>query len=109
MLARLRFPVDQSRGRAYPEPGHPYRNAFQRHRCLILADAFFEWKTTPRGKQPMRVHLRTGKPFGMAGLYERWLSARAFLADELRWLHATIISRSESYQLAGLYELTCRL
>src|ERR1700681_5042788 len=36
MLARLRFPVERSRGRVYPEPEHPYRNAFQRDRDRII-------------------------------------------------------------------------
>jgi dGTPase len=36
MLRRLRFPVEQSRGRRYPEPEHPYRNAFQRDRDRIV-------------------------------------------------------------------------
>jgi dGTPase len=36
MLARLRFPADRSRGRRYPEPPHPYRNAFQRDRDRIV-------------------------------------------------------------------------
>src|SRR6266700_1060614 len=36
MLARLRFRVDQSRGRRYAEPEHPYRNAFQRDRDRIV-------------------------------------------------------------------------
>jgi dGTPase len=36
MLAHLRFPVEQSRGRTYPEPAHPYRNAFQRDRDRII-------------------------------------------------------------------------
>src|SRR5436309_12762767 len=36
MLRRLRFPVGQSRGRRYPEPEHPYRNAFQRDRDRII-------------------------------------------------------------------------
>src|SRR3989442_12847002 len=36
MLRRLRFPVGQSRGRRYPEPEHPYRNAFQRDRDRIV-------------------------------------------------------------------------
>jgi dGTPase len=35
MLAHLRFPVESSRGRRYPEPGHLYRNAFQRDRDRI--------------------------------------------------------------------------
>src|SRR5947209_12228333 len=36
MLARLRFPVEQSRGRAWPEPDHPYRNPFQRDRDRVI-------------------------------------------------------------------------
>ncbi len=36
MLARLRFPVERSLGRRYPEPEHPYRNAFQRDRDRII-------------------------------------------------------------------------
>src|SRR6476661_1481437 len=36
MLASLRFPVEHSGGRRYPEPDHPYRNAFQRDRDRIV-------------------------------------------------------------------------
>ncbi len=36
MLERLRFPVALSRGRRYPEPGHAYRNPFQRDRDRIV-------------------------------------------------------------------------
>src|SRR5689334_23173094 len=36
MLARLKFPVERSRGRVYPEPGHPYRNPFQRDRDRVI-------------------------------------------------------------------------
>jgi dGTPase len=36
MLRRLRFPVERSSGRRYPEPDHPYRNAFQRDRDRIV-------------------------------------------------------------------------
>jgi dGTPase len=35
-LSRLRFSVQQSRGRRYPEPVHPYRNPFQRDRDRII-------------------------------------------------------------------------
>jgi dGTPase len=41
MLARLRFPVERSRGRLYPEPEHPYRNAFQRDRDRIVHSRAF--------------------------------------------------------------------
>lgn len=36
MLGALRFPVQGSRGRRYPEPAHPYRNPFQRDRDRIV-------------------------------------------------------------------------
>ncbi|MFN7995582.1 MAG: deoxyguanosinetriphosphate triphosphohydrolase [Bryobacteraceae bacterium] len=35
MLGHLRFPVERSKGRRYPEPEHPYRNTFQRDRDRI--------------------------------------------------------------------------
>jgi dGTPase len=41
MLARLRFPVARTRGRLYPEPDHPYRNAFQRDRDRIVHSRAF--------------------------------------------------------------------
>ncbi|MDE3166082.1 MAG: dNTP triphosphohydrolase [Acidobacteriota bacterium] len=41
MLARLRFPVGKSRGRAYPEPDHPYRDFFQRDRDRIVHSRAF--------------------------------------------------------------------
>ena len=41
MLARLRFPVERSRGRRYPESEHPYRNAFQRDRDRVVHSRAF--------------------------------------------------------------------
>jgi dGTPase len=41
MLERLGFPVRQSRGRRYPEPDHPYRNAFQRDRDRVVHSRAF--------------------------------------------------------------------
>ncbi|WP_018130190.1 SOS response-associated peptidase [Effusibacillus pohliae] len=49
-----------------------YKHAFQRKRCIIPADGFYEWKATPAGKQPMRITLRSGEIFGMAGLFDTW-------------------------------------
>ncbi|MFO7625559.1 MAG: SOS response-associated peptidase [Anaerolineales bacterium] len=53
-----------------------FRNAFRRRRCLVLADGFFEWKTEAdkKRKQPMYIRLKTGEPFGFAGLWEIWNS-----------------------------------
>jgi len=41
MLSRLRFPVERSRGRRYPEPEHPYRSAFQRDRDRVIHSRAF--------------------------------------------------------------------
>ena len=35
-LGHLRFSVEASRGRRYPEPAHPYRDAFARDRDRIV-------------------------------------------------------------------------
>ncbi|HYA16951.1 MAG TPA: dNTP triphosphohydrolase [Bryobacteraceae bacterium] len=35
-LGYLRFAAEKSRGRRYPEPEHPYRNAFQRDRDRVI-------------------------------------------------------------------------
>lgn len=52
-----------------------FRQAFQRRRCLILADSFYEWKKDGNGnKIPYRILLKSKTPFAMAGLYEKWVS-----------------------------------
>lgn len=48
-----------------------WRTAFQQRRCLLPADGFFEWKSTPRGKQPVYISRRDGQPFAFAGLWDR--------------------------------------
>lgn len=47
-----------------------FRDAFQRRRCLVLADGFYEWKATADGKQPVFIRMKDGQPFAMAGLWE---------------------------------------
>jgi putative SOS response-associated peptidase YedK len=50
-----------------------YREALKRRRCLVPADAFFEWqKTGPKTRQPFAFALTGGEPYAFAGLWERW-------------------------------------
>ncbi len=49
-----------------------FRSAFQKRRCLVIADGFYEWMKEGKKKIPMRIALRSGEPFGFAGLWERW-------------------------------------
>ena len=47
-----------------------FRAAFKRRRCLVIADGFYEWLSTPEGKQPMYITMKDNRPFAMAGLWE---------------------------------------
>jgi len=49
-----------------------FRTAFQRRRCLVLADGWYEWQRAGAAKQPYFIAFEDGAPFGMAGLWERW-------------------------------------
>jgi putative SOS response-associated peptidase YedK len=55
-----------------------FRNAFKKRRCLVLADSFYEWRKDGEGsrpsKTPLRITLKAGEPFAMAGLWEVWTS-----------------------------------
>lgn len=52
-----------------------FRDAFRKQRCLIIANGFYEWKKEKYGKVPVYVSLKSGKPFGFAGLYAVWISS----------------------------------
>jgi putative SOS response-associated peptidase YedK len=49
-----------------------FRNAFQRRRCVVPADGFYEWQAGPGGKVPHRIQMVDGGVFLFAGLRERW-------------------------------------
>ena len=51
-----------------------FRSAFKKHRCLVIADGFYEWQKTEKRKVPFYIRLRSGRPFGFAGLYSHWNS-----------------------------------
>jgi len=51
-----------------------FRSAARYRRCLIPADGFYEWKATPRGKQPYLVRVHGDRIFALAGLWDRWPS-----------------------------------
>jgi putative SOS response-associated peptidase YedK len=51
-----------------------FREAFKHRRCIIPADGFYEWQRTEGRKQPYFFHMRDDRPFGFAGLWDRWKS-----------------------------------
>jgi putative SOS response-associated peptidase YedK len=52
-----------------------FKNAYQKKRCIIVADSFYEWKRIDsKTKIPMRIKLKSDNLFAMAGLWEKWKS-----------------------------------
>jgi putative SOS response-associated peptidase YedK len=51
-----------------------FREAFQRRRCLVPVDNFYEWKKVETGKQPYAIALADGGLMALAGLWETWRS-----------------------------------
>lgn len=51
-----------------------FRKAFERRRCLIPADGFYEWAKVEgqKAKQPYFIHRPDGEPIVFAGMWERW-------------------------------------
>ncbi len=77
-----------------------FRTALKRHRCLIPADGFYEWKTIPgAGKQPLHIGMKDGSTFALAGLTERWLSPEGDVLDT-----CTIVTTQANALLATMHE-----
>lgn len=51
-----------------------FRRAFERFRCLIIADGFYEWRRMPGGgpKQAFHITRADRTPFAFAGLWSIW-------------------------------------
>jgi putative SOS response-associated peptidase YedK len=47
-----------------------FRDAFERRRCLIPADGFYEWRNAGSEKEAYLVRRADGRPFAFAGLWE---------------------------------------
>jgi putative SOS response-associated peptidase YedK len=50
-----------------------FRDALKKRRCLVPADAFYEWqRIDPKTKHPFAFALKSGEPYTFAGLWDRW-------------------------------------
>jgi putative SOS response-associated peptidase YedK len=49
-----------------------FSESFQRRRCLIPADGFYEWKRTGRARQAFFFEMKDEAPFAFAGVWDEW-------------------------------------
>lgn len=72
---KIAYKLINARGETLSEKAS-FRNAFKKRRCLIPADAFYEWKKTEASKEkiPYRIFLPGQAVFSMAGIWEQWKS-----------------------------------
>ena len=88
-----------------------FKESFERRRCLILADGFYEWERNGKISQPYYFQMKDGAPFAFAGIWDRWRSGDRSItscaiitttANELlAEIHTRmpVILRPESYDL----------
>lgn len=107
-----------------------FRAAFAKRRCLIPADAYYEWQllqadasgasepstspaTDPQHKQrkararkrPFVVRYTDGRPLAFAGLFERWRDSTRDEQDPRAWLWScTVITTDAAPDLAHVHE-----
>lgn len=80
-----------------------FRRAFERRRCIVPADGFFEWQTLAGGKKhPMYIRARSGAPLALAGLWETWRDADDPGADWL--LTCSIITTAANAVVAPVHD-----
>lgn len=76
-----------------------FRSAYAQRRCIVPADAFYEWQARPQGKQPFAIARADGQPLTFAGL---WEGCR--LPDGAVIRSFTIVTTAATPDIAPLHE-----
>jgi putative SOS response-associated peptidase YedK len=76
-----------------------FRYAYAHHRCLVPANGFYEWRKAASGKVPHHVGMQDGRPFALAGLYERWRGNDGEVVDSV-----AIVTTSASPDVRDLHD-----
>jgi putative SOS response-associated peptidase YedK len=76
-----------------------FAGAFKSRRCIVPADAYYEWRAAADGKQPFAVARADGAPLALAGLWEGWRSADG---ETLRSF--AIVTTAANAAMAGLHD-----
>jgi putative SOS response-associated peptidase YedK len=77
-----------------------FKRAFERYRCLIIADGFYEWRRQPAGpKQAFHITRADGGLFAFAGLWSIWYGD-----DDQKLRTCTILTTAASSAIAPLHD-----
>jgi len=77
-----------------------FRAAFARRRCLVPADAFYEWQKRPDGtKQPYAIARQDGEVMAFAGLWEGWKAP-----DGEIWRTFVIVTTDANGEMSALHD-----
>jgi putative SOS response-associated peptidase YedK len=80
-----------------------FRDAFQRHRCLIPASGFYEWRKDGKTKTPYAIVLTDGPLFAFAGLWENWRDRSA--GENAPWIRTcSIVTGEPNALLAPIHD-----
>ncbi len=67
----LKYPTLNARGETIAEKP-TFKKPFERSRCIIPNDGFYEWKKIGKDKEPYLIFLKDKTPAAFAGLWDRW-------------------------------------
>ena len=76
-----------------------FKAAFARRRCLVPAEAFYEWRADPAGKEPFAIARADGDPLAFAGLWEGWRDPDGAVIRTF-----AILTTAANGQMAALHE-----
>ncbi len=76
-----------------------FRQALAKRRCLVPADAFYEWKAEAGGKRPVAIAPRSGEGMAFAGLWESWRGPHGMSLETV-----TIITTEPNALMASIHD-----
>lgn len=75
-----------------------FSESFQRRRCLVPADGFYEWKRSGKSKQPYYFQMKDEGPFAFAGIWDQWQGDGRLLVS------CAIITTTSNELLASIHD-----
>lgn len=76
-----------------------FKQAFEKRRCIIIADSFYEWKRIGKDKMPMRILDEASKVMALAGIWNTYIRA-----DGTKVHSCAIVTTSANDLVASIHD-----